>query len=121
MKLLEMSGSAQKHPQRRRAEPVTLPFGQPPAHLSKELKAAWREIARAAPACVLTRSDRVAVELAARLLVRIRTTDFSAAEATSLRSLLGQLGMTPADRSKVSAPNAGTPTNPFAKHHRGKP
>lgn len=115
--LLEMSGSLEKHPQRRRTEPVVAaPFGSPPAHLTKEHKAAWREIAKAAPAGVLTGADRVAVELAARMLVRIRTTDFTAAEANGLRALLGQLGMTPADRSKVSVPNAGTPTNPFSKH-----
>jgi len=121
--ILEMSGALGKNPSRRRVEPsVALPFGKPPAHLSRELKAAWREISRAAPCGVLTGADRVAVELAARLLVRIRTADtFTAADANGLRSLLSSLGMTPADRSRVTAAHAGPPTNPFSKHGGRKP
>ncbi|MFM0053360.1 hypothetical protein [Caballeronia grimmiae] len=72
-KVLEMRGSYRKNPGRRREEPeVAGPLGDPPQHLSAPEIAAWNEISDAAPRDVLTKSDRITLELAARLLAESR-------------------------------------------------
>jgi hypothetical protein len=78
---------------------------------------AWLEIERLAP--WLTQSDRIAVEVAAYLLARFRAdpSTMQPAYCTRLETMLGRLGLTPSDRSKVSAPTK-TNTNRFA--HNGK-
>jgi hypothetical protein len=39
---------------------------------------------------------------------------FTDARLSRLQAVLGQLGMTPADRAKVKVPKKGAPANPFA-------
>jgi hypothetical protein len=86
-------------------------LGDPPAQLrdTKFTKylSCWHELVAAIPPGVALQSDRFTVEIAARLLARLRSTDplqnLSASELGSLQRALGSLGMTPADRSKVGA------------------
>lgn len=141
--VLELSGAFKKDPQRKRAnEPKELrALGDPPDRLPAEAIPFWNELIAIAPRGVLTIADRWAVELAATLMAKatrdcpsveqvvellkydeLLTDDLkkllhrqaiSAAELATLRSLLAALGMTPADRSKLSVPTE-KPKNPFA-------
>ena len=107
---MELRGAFKNHPSRRLerlGEPVTAePVGTPPDGLDDACKAAWNELAATAPAGVLCRFDRVALEIAAVLLAQFRAApdDFQASKLGRLNALLGQFGMTPSDRSKVSVP-----------------
>lgn len=100
----ELSGAWQKNPQRRREEFEAGDIGDCPKHLTKEQKATWREIAGLFPEGVLQRTDRVTLETMACLLVKQRQDDITNAERGQLIKLLGQMGMTPTERSKVAVP-----------------
>lgn len=104
-------------------EPKDLPpLGDWPEHwhaLDPELRAQlvdiWHEVANRVPSGVLTDADRFALELVVGLLWQWRHNSpargvpargfggLSAADTGTLKTMLGLLGMTPADRSKVSA------------------
>lgn len=106
--ILELRGAFRNHPgrhQERMGEPATdEPVGMPPEILDDACKAAWNELVEIAPAGVLCRFDRVALEIAAVLLAQFRESpnDFPVTKLGRLNALLGQFGMTPSDRSKVS-------------------
>ena len=117
--VLELRGAFKKDPQRRKLranepKPETA-IGLPPDRLDVQDKAAWDEIVSQCCPGVLTGSDRLVVELAARLLAELWETgrDFHNAKLRVLRSMLMSFGMTPADRSKVSVPPKEA-INPFA-------
>jgi hypothetical protein len=106
--VLEMSGAFKKNPQRKKAratEPVidTL-LGKPPGYFTDEQRAAWVEIVQCAAEGVLTGSDSVIVEMAARELVNYRTGFCNSSDKMLLMSILARLGFSPADRSKVQIP-----------------
>jgi phage terminase small subunit len=122
--VLTLSGSFVAHPERARAradepEPVG-EVGEPPAHLSPEEKAAWREIVDMCPPGVLALSDRLILEHGSRLLAQLRKdrTYVDSRLMLRLEGTLGRLGLTPADRSRVApskaAPAKGKPLNRFA-------
>lgn len=109
--ILELRGAFDKNPQRRREEPkVEKSLGPPPDHFDEARRAAWAEIESLAPADVLTKADRIAVEMLADLLVRYRASmtpageKFTSADRRDLMALLARFGMTAADRSRVAAP-----------------
>ncbi len=141
-RLLELSGAFRRHPERRRAnEPHDdRLLGHPPERLPAEVIPYWDEIAAMCAPGVLKRADRWAVELAARLMFKaaekpslgavaeiverleldsqqakalIASAEINSSELQMLRSLLGSLGLTPVDRSRLSVP-ADKPTNRFA-------
>lgn len=93
------------------------PLGPPPEFMRADQRAAWMEIERLAP--WLAHADRLAVEIAATLVARFRIDPGSMPPAlyTRLETMLGRLGLTPSDRSKVSAP---TPTKVNRFSHHGK-
>ena len=96
----------------RAKEPIpTKPLGNPPSHLTKDQKKVWRELAITAPPDVLTICDRWAVEVAVVLMTKIRTGTFHTADIAQLRQSLASLGMTPADRSRVSTNQPNTDPN----------
>jgi hypothetical protein len=64
-----------------------------------------------APAGVLTNADRKHVELACRLLYRIRKEQAKSGDYSRLDVLLGKMGMNPADRSKVNVTPGLLPSN----------
>ncbi len=105
--LLKSSGSFDHNRSRyatRLGEPKpTGPLGAPPKHFDKEHAALWKELAQAAPPGVLTNSDRWLVELACSLMHQLRAGTASAAALAQLTTLLGKMGMSPADRNKVQA------------------
>lgn len=102
--ILELRGSFKNRPSRRRdAEPKPNgPLGPPPERLPADVIPCWLEIEESAPAGVLGASDRWCVELASRFMTNLRNGTSNATELRLLRSLLGALGMTPADRARLS-------------------
>lgn len=125
--VLELTGQFKKHPERKRArkdEPTSNgPLGDPPKSFSSAEKSCWVEILELAHQGVLTKADRWAVEVACRIMAKIRAKDggiggrygASNGEVTQLSNLLGRFGMTPADRSKVGVPGKQEEDNPFAQ------
>ncbi len=102
--LLELSGAFEKDPQRRRpiGPKSDRPIGDPPPHLAPDEAACWREFCRDAPGGVLTSADRLALEMLARLIAKGRRPEgLLGAEMSNLRALLGEMGATPASRSRV--------------------
>lgn len=118
---LKLSGAFTHNParaQERMQEPRDeRPLGQPAETMRPDQRLAWLEIDRLAP--WLSYSDRIAVEIAASLLARFRldASTMEPAYYTRLETMLGRLGLTPSDRSKVSTP-IRTNTNRFANNGR---
>jgi len=115
--VLELRGSFAKDPQRRREDAETAgEIGDPPADFSDGERTAWSEIVQNAPLRVLTIADRQIVEITSRLMAESRENwlDFTAAKIGRLEAMLGKLGMTPADRSRVSSGKDGNNRNAFA-------
>jgi hypothetical protein len=104
---LAAKGSFLKHPERKRKrarEPKpTGSLGAPPRRLSVAQKEIWLELAALIPPGVAANCDRWAVELLACLMAKFRSGRAKISEAKQIESLLGKMGMTPADRSRVSA------------------
>lgn len=121
-----MSGSASKHKDRieaRKHEPTPDPnFGNVPKYLSEAQKDIWRELVSEIPPRVLTKSDRKTVEIAVRMIERMRHIhnevvcwaqfhadgticpgEMKSSDYATLNRCLSQLGCTPADRSKIKA------------------
>lgn len=95
-----------------KAEPRSRPLGPPPEALAPVHVEAWHELVAAAPDGVLRDSDRFLLELAARLMVQIRTMpSCPAAMATQLRACLTEIGMSPSSRARlaVAPPQAKNP------------
>ena len=105
-KVLELKGAFEKNPQRKReGEPV--PVGEvapPPTHLNAREQRVYIELVEAAPPGVLTSADTQVVSIAARLEAEWRRdgSKFPAGKIGQLVKALAQMGMTPADRSKIS-------------------
>jgi phage terminase small subunit len=91
-------------------------LGAPPPHLVPSQQAIWREIEQLSPPGVLRHADRLIVELAAVLLAQFRRAGelMPLPAMTRLQSLLAELGMTPAARSKVTAAAAKPQAGKFA-------
>lgn len=109
---LDRRGAFEKNPARGREradEPVVKEsLGEPPPEFLKKdslhadrLLAAWRDLASAAQEVRLTRADRIAFELAARLLVVCRYGSPKSSDWSQLERFIGKFGLTPADRSRV--------------------
>jgi len=79
-------------------------IGDAPESWTPRQKAIWYEVVNAAPPGVLTKSDRVLVELTCRLLGEVRGGNLTAAMATQLRTALNELGMTPGARERLAKP-----------------
>lgn len=107
--LHRLSGAIDHDPQRFRDrvnEPVeNRALGDPPLWLNAKQRACWGEIERISAPGVLCHGDRLAVEMTAVLLAAFRGLgpSFPDAKFRRLEALLGQLGLTPAARSKVAA------------------
>ena len=114
-----LKGTMQAHPERMRArenEPVPEDgLGECPAMLAPEVRQAWHSIVDGCAPGVLTSMDRVTMELAATLLARFRSDPMEChvGVVARLHALLGSMGMTPADRSKVAVVKRQERKNPF--------
>jgi hypothetical protein len=123
--ILDLNGAFKKNPDRGRArknEPKpTGPLGPPPEFLTSPEKLVWFELDEIAPPKVLTNSDRWTVEIAVRLMNRVREDGIggkygiSVGELAQLNQCLIRMGMTPADRSKIGVPPDDDKKNPFAQ------
>jgi hypothetical protein len=91
---------------------IQLPVGRPPVHLTAAEEAVWAELVRTAHPGLLTRSDRLTMEIAAKLIVRMRTEDTKISETNALLSVLSRLGMNPAARLRMSLQPLGLPAKP---------
>lgn len=106
--ILSLTG-AKKHNAKRYAgrelEPKsTDDLGDPPAHLTDDEQACWRDIANIAPENVLHKRDRLMVEQAARLLAYVRghgVSSIKTSYVTRLELCLGRLGLSPSDAPRV--------------------
>ena len=73
---------------------------------SSDPKEVWEELIKAAPAGILTGSDRPALEMVARTIAQVRS-DGKALSMTQLAQLvqtLGRFGLSPAGRQALDAP-----------------
>lgn len=105
-KALEREGAYRHNPQRRRNPPKgrgKLP-ASPPDHLELERweVKAWREIVASIPDGVATGSEVLLVEMASRLLGRLRrSVDLNGSQISQLRYILSDLGCSPAARERL--------------------
>lgn len=104
--LASLTAADRKNPQRHqgRATPKTRPLGNPPAGMPADQRKAWTRFASELP--WLGRSDRALVQIASILVSRMWTDpQFPMAGFAQLRLCLAAMGGTPADRTKVPAPD----------------
>jgi phage terminase small subunit len=116
---LKLSGSYQQNKKRydnrlTTVPTIQLPVGRPPTHLEAAEKAVWAELVRVAHPGLLARSDRLILEVATKLVVRMRTTDTKTSEVNALMNVLAKLGMTPAARLKMNLQPLDIPIEPTA-------
>jgi hypothetical protein len=121
---LEAKGSFLRHPERKRArsnEPhPTGELGEPPDNLDAEEKRAWHYLASLLPEGVATIMDRAAFEELACLRVICRSKRATAAERQQYWKGLAAFGMTPADRSRVTASPDDRASDPLENIRRAK-
>lgn len=119
--LLELNGAFKRNPKRkRRIGPKPKDgIGDPPEYFREDERLAWREIVADCAPTVLTSAERTVVELLSRLRAKFRSDWLTGAEMGVMTWCCGRLGMTPADRSKVAAPDReNEPRSPFAAFGR---
>lgn len=96
-----------------KAEPKSADLGPPPSWFTPAQAEVWHELITAAPDGVIKESDRVILELTVRLVIDVRTyPTVQAAVATQLRQCLGELGMSPSARARLSV-GGEKKSNPF--------
>ena len=117
-KLHIVQGTLRKSRHRdRQLEPEVIePLGSPPAGWPIAAKMMWAELADYIPPGVATKADRVMFETLLRLVAKMRENSeaLTPALAAQIRTACGCFGMSPADRSRVSAPRLPE-ENPFAQ------
>jgi hypothetical protein len=96
---LKMSGTFQvnkkRYEDRMGSTKLTLPVKplpkRVPGHLSKDAKAAWREIVNSMPEGTLTADDSLTLEVTAKLVAKSRTEDLKPAQLNQIANLLIKL------------------------------
>ena len=119
-KILDARGSFKTHPERKRdGEPeVTTPLGSAPDRLSELERVAWGEVATYSPPGVLRSADRLHVEELCILLALswAERENMQTSSRSLLNKMMGQLGMNPSDRSRLSIEKPKD-ASPFDKFH----
>ena len=114
--VLALKGSYKKNPDRlkeREGEVQNVnPVGDPPEELTDAEKVCWRTFVKESIPGVLGEADRVAIAQASILLAKCKAKEAPITEQNLLFKFLSQFGMLPADRSKISVPQA-KPKNEF--------
>ncbi len=117
-KLLAIQGGlrATRHRDREHEPEIIEPLGGPPEGWPIAAKLLWAELSNLIPPGVATKADRLTFELLCRLVGNMREgpEGLTAALAGQIRATCGLFGMSPADRSRVSAPRSPG-QNPFKK------
>jgi phage terminase small subunit len=102
---LELNGSFTKDPQRRESRkyepPPNGPIGDPPNYFDCNQRDFWHEVVDLVPVGVLTKADRIIVEVIVRKLQDLRNGEITGTGLNTLVAALSRLGLTPADRSRV--------------------
>ena len=115
--LLAINGGLAKNPGRyadRVNEPQSNgPVGNAPDYFDEARNVLWVEIVSLVPDGVLQRSDRLIVELTTHLMHDLRTGQADNRTIAQLRASLASLGMSPSDRSRVSAAPANSQDDPM--------
>ena len=116
---LELVGAFKKNPQRSRGnEPVSNEdVLLPPFPLDDDAMEAWEFlVAHSAPG-VLTGMDSAFLAITARCLGAVWKGDVNVTDSAKVGAMLGKLGMTPSERSRVVVPKKETPSV-FAAYKR---
>ena len=105
-----------RHRDRKDEPTVSESLGGPPLGFPAEAKLLWAEVQSYIPAGVATKADRIMFEVLLRLVAKMREgpESMTPALAAQIRTACAAFGMTPADRSRVSAPRSPE-ENPFAQ------
>ena len=105
-----------RHRDRQDEPEVIEPLGGPPEGWRIEAKLLWAELSNYVPAGVARKADRVMFEVLLRLVAKMREGPeaMTPALAAQIRTACACFGMSPADRSRVSAPRLPE-DNPFAQ------
>jgi hypothetical protein len=113
--VLELRGSFDKHPERRREdlEGVGEFNPHPPPSLHQSIVPFWREVVSQINPIVLTASDYSSIKIMARLAHDFDLTGDKTI-ATELRQWFSQYGMTAVGRTKLSPPKKKGGGNKFA-------
>lgn len=108
--VVELKGADKKDPQRFRdrkvsesaAEDMTGKLRSAPEHLDARTVLVWEDVRKTVP--WLRDADCFLIESTVKLITKMQyePEEMKAADYSNLRAMLGQLGMTPADRSKVN-------------------
>jgi len=119
-KILDLTGRLKHDPKRyasRKNEPVDdRPLGGPPGKMDEVEQRIWREVADELVPGVAVRGDRRAFGTLVKLLAKEERNDLMAADRSQLVTLYTRFGMTPSDRSRVSAPpKKKASDNPFTQ------
>jgi len=107
--ILKLRDSFTTHPERlrdRAGEPAPAGnVGRPASWMSAAQRECFEELVARAYVGTLGAGDRFVIELGAVLLEELRRQpgNMSAAKMARLHAVLGSLGLTPADRSKITA------------------
>lgn len=108
--VLEANGAFIHDPQRRDAranEPKPDPnFGNAPRNLTASQKKLWVELTDLVAPDVLTKADRWIVRLTILMAEKVFDGTATSSQTSCFQRCLSQLGMTPADRSKIKVPDA---------------
>lgn len=119
--VLALTGAFKRNPKRgaaREHEPIPEGvIGDAPAHLNESEKACWGDIVKLCHEGSLCAADRLIVEHSARILAALRSSPayVDTRLMVRLECVLGKLGLSPADRSKVNVIKPTSAANPFAK------
>jgi len=119
--ILALNGAFKRNPKRgaaREHEPVPVgEIGDAPAHLNESEKTCWADIVGMCHEGSLCAADSLVIEHGARILSALRSgEDYSDVRLmVRFECVLGKLGLTPADRSRVQIVKPKETVNPFAK------
>ena len=116
---LELVGAFKKNPQRsRNSEPeCDEAVIQPPFELDADALVAWNFMVDCAVPGILTRIDSAYLALVAKAVAKAWQPDAKIDEMYKAGNMLGKLGMTPSDRSKVIVPRKKE-VNPYAAYQK---
>jgi len=118
--VLELNGAFKKNPDRARERenepPPVGDIGDPPEHLDEGARACWLELVGLSHEGVLCAADRLFLEYGARVLSQLRNSEeIDPKLGIRFETVCARLGMTPADRSKVSGRKPNGEEDPYAE------
>lgn len=118
--VLEMRGAFKHDPQRaaaRENEPEPEgDIGDPPEHLNEIERGCWLELVALCHEGVLCAADRPFMEYGARVWAQLRSAqDIDPKLGIRFETVCARLGMTPADRSKVSGRKKNAGKDPYSE------